>query len=76
MEENIGTNTGVIRDSIKDLEVILADGSKIENMSYMKKNNTGYDIKNIFCGSESTLGIITKALIKYIQSQKIIFIVL
>ena len=30
----------------------------------MKKNNTGYDIKNIFCGSEGTLGIISKALLK------------
>ena len=62
-----GVNTlkyGTIRDSIQGLEVILADGSKIENMSSMKKNNTGYDIKNIFCGSEGTLGIITKALIK------------
>jgi len=69
---NIATNAGGInalkygniRDSIQGLEVILADGSKIENMSSMKKNNTGYDIKNIFCGSEGTLGIITKALIK------------
>ena len=69
---NIATNAGgvnalkygTIRDSIQGLEVMLADGSKIENMSSMKKNNTGYDIKNIFCGSEGTLGIITKALIK------------
>jgi len=69
---NIATNAGginvlkygTIRDSIQGLEVVLADGSKIENLSSMKKNNTGYDIRNIFCGSEGTLGIITKALIK------------
>ena len=75
---NIATNAGGInalkygtmRDSIQGLEVILADGTKIENMSSMKKNNTGYDIKNIFCGSEGTLGIITKALIKIYPKPK------
>jgi len=75
---NIATNAGgintlkygTIRDSIQGLEVILANGSKIENMSSMKKNNTGYDIKNIFCGSEGTLGIITKALIKIYPKPK------
>ena len=75
---NIATNAGginalkygTIRDSIQGLEVILADGSKVENMSSMKKNNTGYDIKNIFCGSEGTLGIITKALIKIYPKPK------
>ena len=36
----------------------------------MKKNNTGYDIKNIFCGSEGTLGIITKALLKIYPKPK------
>ena len=69
---NIATNAGginalkygSIRESIQGLEVILADGSVIEDMSNMKKNNTGYDIKNIFCGSEGTLGITSKALLK------------
>ena len=69
---NISTNAGginalkygTIRESLQGLEVILADGTIIENMSKMKKDNTGYDIKNIFCGSEGTLGIITKALLK------------
>ena len=80
---NIATNAGginalkygTIRDSLQGIEVILADGLIIENMSIMKKNNTGYDIKNIFCGSEGTLGIISRALLKYIQNQLIIFIV-
>ena len=69
---NISTNAGGInalkygtmRDNLKGVEVVLADGSIIEDMSSMKKDNTGYDIKNIFCGSEGTLGIITKALLK------------
>jgi D-lactate dehydrogenase (cytochrome) len=69
---NIATNAGginalkygTIRESIQGLEIITSDGSTIDDMSKMKKNNTGYDIKNIFCGSEGTLGIITKALLK------------
>jgi FAD/FMN-containing dehydrogenase len=69
---NIATNAGGInalkygsmRESIQGLEVILADGAILSDMSKMKKNNTGYDSKNLFCGSEGTLGIITKALLK------------
>ena len=69
---NISTNAGgintlkygTIRNSIQGLEVVLADGSIIEDMSSVRKNNSGYDIKNIFCGSEGTLGIITRALLK------------
>ena len=69
---NIGTNAGginalkygSIRENIQGLEIVLADGSLINTISTNKKNNTGYDIKNIFCGSEGTLGIITKALLK------------
>ena len=75
---NIATNAGginalkygTIRDSIQGLEVVLADGSIMEDMSSMKKNNTGYDSKNIFCGSEGTLGIITKALLKIYPKPK------
>ena len=69
---NIATNAGginalkygTIRNSIQGLEVVLANGSVLEDMSSMKKNNTGYDVKNIFCGSEGTLGIITRILLK------------
>jgi len=69
---NIATNAGGInalkygsmQDNVIGIEVVLADGSLINSMSSMKKNNTGYDLKNIFCGSEGTLGIITKAILK------------
>jgi len=75
---NIATNAGGInslkygtmRDSVQGLEIVLSNGSIIENMSSMKKDNTGYDIKNIFCGSEGTLGIITKALLKIYPKPK------
>jgi len=69
---NIATNAGGInalkygsmRDNVIGVEVVLADGSLINLMSSMKKNNTGYDLKNMFCGSEGTLGIITKAILR------------
>ncbi len=69
---NIATNAGGINalkygsmnDNIRGLEVILANGIEISSMSPMKKNNTGYNLKNLFCGSEGTLGIITKALLR------------
>ena len=75
---NIATNAGginalkygTIRESLQGIEVVLSDGSIIESMSAMKKDNTGYDIKNIFCGSEGTLGIITKALLKIYPKPK------
>jgi len=75
---NIATNAGginalkygTIRESLQGIEVVLSDGSIIESMSTMKKDNTGYDIKNIFCGSEGTLGIITKALLKIYPKPK------
>ena len=75
---NIATNAGginalkygTIRESLQGIEVVLSDGSIIESMSAMKKDNTGYDIKNIFCGSEGTLGIITKLLLKIYPKPK------
>lgn len=45
------------------MEAVLADGTILDDMSGLRKNNTGYDLKQIFIGSEGTLGIITKAAI-------------
>lgn len=64
---NIATNaggTGVLaygnaRDQVLGLEVVLADGSIWNGLRTLKKDNTGYDLKNLFAGSEGTLGIIT-----------------
>lgn len=69
---NLATNaggTGVIafgnaRDLVAGLEVVLADGQILSDLSKLKKDNTGYDLKHLFIGSEGTLGIITAAVLK------------
>lgn len=66
---NIATNAGgvnyikygSIRQNILGLEVITTNGEVISNLSSIKKNNTGLDLKQIFIGSEGTLGIISAA---------------
>ncbi len=62
-----GTNViayGNARDIALGIEVVLADGRILSDLSKLKKNNTGYDLKNLFIGSEGTLGIITAAVLK------------
>jgi FAD/FMN-containing dehydrogenase len=69
---NLATNAGGTavlaygnaRDLVLGLEVVLADGRILHNLSKLKKDNTGYDLKHIFMGSEGTLGIITAACLK------------
>ena len=69
---NLATNaggTGVLRygnakELVLGLEVVLADGSIINSLKRLRKDNTGYDLKQLFMGSEGTLGVITKAVIK------------
>ena len=66
---NIATNAGgvnyikygSIRQNILGLEIITTNGEIISNLSSIKKNNTGLDLKQIFIGSEGTLGIISAA---------------
>lgn len=69
---NLAANAGGIhviaygnaRDLVLGLEVVLADGRVLSDLSKLKKNNTGYDLKNLFIGSEGTLGIITAAVLR------------
>ncbi|KRQ96862.1 FAD-binding oxidoreductase [Bradyrhizobium valentinum] len=69
---NLATNAGgirvishgVTRDNVLGLEAVLADGTVISSLNRMQKNNTGYDLKQLFIGSEGTLGIITRAVLK------------
>jgi FAD/FMN-containing dehydrogenase len=46
------------------LEIVLADGTVVDAMNDMLKNNAGYDIKQLFIGSEGTLGIVTRAVLR------------
>ncbi len=55
---------GMMREQVLGLEVVLADGSIMSSMNRMMKNNAGYDLKQLFIGSEGTLGIITRAVLR------------
>jgi FAD/FMN-containing dehydrogenase len=65
---NVATNAGGIRlvrygslhASVLGLQVVLADGRILDMMCGLRKNNTGYHLKNLFIGSEGTLGVITQ----------------
>src|SRR4030081_2615668 len=69
---NLSTNAGgttalaygVAREVALGLEVVLADGRILNGLSKLKKDNTGYDLRNLFIGAEGTLGIITAATLK------------
>ena len=55
---------GTTRDLVLGLEVVLPDGSLLSHLAPLHKNTTGYDIRQLFIGSEGTLGIITAATLK------------
>ncbi len=55
---------GMMRDNVLGIEAVLADGTVISDMNLMVKNNTGFDLRQIFVGSEGTLGIITRAVLR------------
>ena len=55
---------GMMREQVLGLEAVLADGTVICNMNEMLKNNTGYDLKQLIIGSEGTLGIVTRAVLR------------
>jgi FAD/FMN-containing dehydrogenase len=69
---NVSTNAGgnrvlrygMARDLVLGLEAVLADGTVISAMNTMLKNNTGYDLKQLFIGSEGTLGVVTRLVLR------------
>ncbi len=66
---NVATNAGGIRvlrygmfrAQVAGLEVVLADGTVLSSLTGLAKDNAGYDLKQIFIGSEGTLGVVTRA---------------
>ena len=75
---NLSTNAGGTavlrygnaRDLVLGLEVVLADGRIWNGLSRLRKDNTGYDLKDLFVGAEGTLGIITAAVLKLFPRPK------
>ena len=69
---NLATNAGGVqvlrygnaRDMVLGLEVVLPDGRMLDGLRALRKDNTGYDLKQLFLGAEGTLGIITAAVFK------------
>jgi FAD/FMN-containing dehydrogenase len=69
---NVGTNAGgnrvlrygMTRQQVLGLEAVLADGTVVSSLNKMLKNNTGYDLKQLFVGSEGTLGVVTRVVLR------------
>ena len=69
---NVATNAGgnrvirygMAREQVLGLEVVLADGTLLTSLNKMQKNNAGYDLKHLFIGSEGTLGVITRVVVR------------
>jgi FAD/FMN-containing dehydrogenase len=65
---NVATNAGGLRllrygsfhGNVLGIEAVLPDGTVVDDLSTLRKNNTGYDLKQLFIGGEGTIGIITK----------------
>ncbi|WP_232346446.1 FAD-binding oxidoreductase [Cupriavidus sp. USMAA2-4] len=69
---NLATNAGgnrvirygMAREQVLGLEAVLADGTVLSALNKMQKNNAGYDLRQLFVGSEGTLGVITRAVLR------------
>jgi FAD/FMN-containing dehydrogenase len=69
---NISTNAGgnsvvrygMMREQLLGVEAVLADGTIVSSLNGVLKNNTGYDLKQLFVGSEGTLGVVTRAVLR------------
>jgi FAD/FMN-containing dehydrogenase len=55
---------GMTRDMVLGVEAVLADGTIVSSLNQLIKNNAGYDLKQLFIGSEGTLGIITRLVLR------------
>jgi FAD/FMN-containing dehydrogenase len=57
---------GMIRSMILGLEAVLPDGTVVSSLNQMLKNNAGYDLKQLFIGTEGTLGVITRLVLRLV----------
>ena len=72
---NISTNAGglrvlrygMMRSLVLGIEAVLADGTVLTSLNRMLKNNAGYDLKQLFIGSEGTLGVVTRAELRLVS---------
>lgn len=55
---------GMMRDLVLGLEAVLPDGTVLSSLNKMQKNNAGFDLKQLFLGSEGTLGVITRLVLR------------
>jgi FAD/FMN-containing dehydrogenase len=75
---NIATNAGgnrvirygMTRELVVGLEVVLADGTVLDGLRPVIKNNTGPDLKHLFIGSEGTLGVVTRAILRLVPAPR------
>jgi FAD/FMN-containing dehydrogenase len=75
---NLATNAGgnrvlrfgMARDLVLGVEAVLADGTVIDSLRKVIKNNSGYDLRQLFIGSEGTLGIITAAVLRLLPKAR------
>jgi FAD/FMN-containing dehydrogenase len=77
---NLSTNAGgtavlrygMMRDLVLGLEVVLPDGRVLDGLKSLRKDNTGYDLRDLFIGAEGTLGVITAAAIKLFSRPQVV----
>src|SRR3954471_7833775 len=75
---NIATNAGglrvlrygMMRNLVLGIEAVLADGMVLTSLNRMLKNNAGYDLKQLFIGSEGTLGVVTRAELRLVSRSR------
>lgn len=74
LSTNAGGNSviryGVARNLVLGVEAVLADGTIVSSMNRMLKNSTGYDLKQLFIGSEGTLGVVARAVLRLFPPQR------
>ena len=74
LSTNAGGNSviryGVARNLVLGIEAVLADGTIVSSMNRMLKNSTGYDLKQLFIGSEGTLGVVARAVLRLFPQQR------